>query len=346
MIKPYNRAEVSFQLQTEIGHEGANSKVWLAHDAQLDAQVVLKVIAKSTLDVDTYFEESKILHLSNHPNVVPVHYSCQDTDSVYIAMPYFSRGSLKQLMESRHLTVREIVVLGCQISSGLHNVHSKKLMHFDVKPDNVLLSARGEALLSDFGLARRLMASGTASQDRWYLKMQPPECWGASEFHPTFDIYQLGLTLYRMCVGDEVFYRKFDTYGPITAFDRDAFKFDVRNGRFPERDVFPEHIPDRLKRLVKKCLEPNPVDRFQAVMDVSNELAQVDTKFDWQFERDATSRTWKKADSDKEYRIVVDNAGASLAQKTMLRTGNTTRVASYCLPSITSQQIKRFLGEV
>jgi serine/threonine protein kinase len=139
VLKPYSKAEISFDLRQEIGQEGSNSNTYVAHDDQLDAEIVIKKISKNALEsVDTFFDEARILYLSSHPNVVPVHYACQDTDSIFIAMPYYRRGSLNALINSRYLTVREIVVLGCQIASGLHNIHSKRLVHFDIKPDNVL----------------------------------------------------------------------------------------------------------------------------------------------------------------------------------------------------------------
>lgn len=346
VLKPYSKAEISFDLRTEIGQEGSNSRAYLAHDNQLDAEIVIKKIPKSDLEsVDTFFEEAKILYLSSHPNVVPVHYACQDIDSIFIAMPYYSRGSLNTLLNTRFLTTREIVVMGCQMASGLHNIHSKKLVHFDIKPDNVLLSDRGEALISDFGLSCRQNLAGTAGQDRMYMKMRPPEAYGSSEFTPAFDIYQFGLTLYRMCSGNAVFYEQFHRFGATPLeFDRDGFKFAVCNGRFPDRSTFEEHIPERLRRLIKKCLEPNPADRFKAAIEVSNELAQIEDRLDWRFSIEGAKRVWVRNDEDKEYRLTVDQDGTSLAEKTT-GSGRRTRIASYCKTGITPQVIRRFLGE-
>ncbi|PWQ83585.1 serine/threonine protein kinase, partial [Stenotrophomonas maltophilia] len=90
-----------------IGQDGKNSEAYIAHDSQLNAQVVVKKIAKKHLvSVDEYFTEAKTLYLSAHPNVVQIHYACQDEDHIYIAMPYYAKGSLKKLMSTRHLTVR------------------------------------------------------------------------------------------------------------------------------------------------------------------------------------------------------------------------------------------------
>lgn len=70
-----------------------------------------------------------------------------------------------------------------------------------------------------------------------YFKMRPPEAYETSEFTRAFDIYQFGLTLYRMCNGNAVFEAQFSQFGTSpTAFDRDGFKFAVKNERFPTRD--------------------------------------------------------------------------------------------------------------
>jgi len=67
--------------------------------------------------------------------------------------------------------------------------------------------------MSDFGLAKRMNFMGRASQDRPYFTMVPPEAIGRDQFDRTFDIYQLGLTLYRMCNGNSFFYNQLNAYG-------------------------------------------------------------------------------------------------------------------------------------
>ncbi|MER8479751.1 protein kinase [Mesorhizobium sp. M0340] len=176
MLRPYNRAQVTFDLLREIGQDGRNSRTYVARDHQLDAEIVIKEVQKTSLaSAPSFFEESKALYASAHPNVVQIHYACEDANAIYLGMPYYRRGSVNGLMAAQRLTVREIVTLGCNVLSGLHNIHSKGLIHFDVKPDNVLLSERGEGLLSDFGLAKQMNFAGVALQDRLYNKMISPE---------------------------------------------------------------------------------------------------------------------------------------------------------------------------
>ena len=167
----------------EIGADGQNSRTNASRDHQLDAEIVTKQIAKSKLNSPAnFFDELKALYTSAHPNVVQIHYACQDDDYIYLAMPYYRKGSVKGLITGRHMTVREVVAIACQVLSGLHNIHSKRLIHFDVKPDNILLSDRGEALLADFGLAKQTNYSGIAAQDRLYVKTTPPEATRGDQF--------------------------------------------------------------------------------------------------------------------------------------------------------------------
>jgi eukaryotic-like serine/threonine-protein kinase len=346
MINPYNLAQVSFELKNEIGQDGKNSNTFIAHDLQLDAEIVIKKILKQKSgSIATFFNESRILYLSNHPNVVNIHYACQDEDYIYIAMPYYKNGSLKSLIDSRFLTVREIIIFGCQIAGGLNNIHSKKLIHFDIKPDNILLSDRKEALISDFGLAKYTNFSGKAYQDRMYFRMIPPEAFEGDEFTIMFDIYQLGLTLYRMCNGNSMFYEQLHPYGDSSSFDRDKFKFDVRNGRFPKRDVFLDHIPDKLRKIIKKCLEPDPKNRYRATIEVANALAEIDGNvLDWQFSITSSGKTWKKSTDSREYSLIISNDGTSLAEKTV-GSGKESRIREYCKQALTSKEIKKFLGD-
>lgn len=213
MLKPYKRAELNFEELKEIGSDGRNSKTHVVHDKQLDAEIVMKTISKLSIrNASCYFDEAKCLYATAHQNVVQIHYACEDSDNIYIAMPFYKNGSVKGLMSIKRLTVREVVRLGCHFLSGLHNIHSKGLMHFDIKPDNILLSNRGEALLSDFGLAKHVQLDGTASPTAMYFKMAPPETIDGPPYHLGFDIYQAGLTLYRMINGNDEFYRQLEPF--------------------------------------------------------------------------------------------------------------------------------------
>lgn len=337
MLKPDTQAQLCFKL----GVEGKNSNVYRAHDLQLDADIAIKRIRKASLkDVADYYREASILYLSDHANVVPVHYACEDTEFIYLAMPYFARGSLNGLLERRFLTVREIVRYGIQFLSGLHNIHSKRLIHFDIKPDNIMLSNRNEALVSDFGLAQRVQVDGKAETPVSYWKNVPPEALEEPQHTVAFDIYQVGLTLYRMCGGNISFNRQL---GQIQT--PDEFATAVRKGAFPDRNRFPAHIPAALRTIVKKCLAVDVADRYAAVIDISNALGKIEGhELDWQYAVFPDGRQeWNKAEEGRELTLTVTANGESTAIK---HTGKTTsRIKNFCVKEIDEKTIRSFLKE-
>lgn len=347
MFKPYSRADLHFRLEDEIGADGRNSHVYRAHDPQLDAMLVIKQVNKASMDADDYFQESSLLYGSAHSNVVPVLYACQDDDWVYLAMPLYANGSLKALMRQRALTVREVVIFSTQILSGLHHIHSKRLVHFDIKPDNVLISDRGEALLSDFGLAKPRDLNGVAGQDRLYGKMVPPEAFSTDQFDHRFDVYQFGLTLHRMCVGDAAYYDQYASFIVNGALDRAAFRHAVTNAQFPNAapNEYPEHIPGRIISVVRKCLQTDPADRYQSVIEIVNDLASVEGELlDWQYHVAGENRSWVKVSDRYETRLDLNDQSVSQASKRSGE-GAPRRIKAFCDTQLNRQQVKSFLRE-
>jgi len=246
-------------------------------------------------------------------------------------------------MSDRLLTVREIIRFATQILSALHHIHSKRLIHFDIKPDNVLLSDRMEGMLSDFGLAKYMEHDGHAEQDRVYGKMGPPDRYLGHEFSHLFDIYQAGLTIYRMCVGDESFYSQYNSFWDRGLLDRALFRHAVINGQFPDRNIFPEHIPQALVRTVRQCLEIDPGNRVSSAIDVVNQIASIDGNLlDWEYGVAANERKWLKEFDDRTICLTVDADSQSHAQQDF-KTGASRRVVPFCMERITSRQIKEFL---
>ena len=346
MIKPYQKAELTFDIINEIGQDGQNSKTYVSHDHQLNAEIVIKKLEKAKIDSpEDFFAESQELYASAHPNVVQIHYACFDEDHIYVAMPFYRKGSVKKLMADRHLTVREIIILGAQTLAGLHNIHSKNLIHFDIKPDNILISPQGEALLSDFGQAKQMNFSGVAAQDRLYGKMIPPEAIEKDHFDRTFDIYQIGLTLYRMCNGNDHFNSQFAKYGPPNNFDRDAFRFDIRNGKFPDRSSFEAHIPSTLRNVIKKCIEVEPANRYQSAVDVANAMANIDGKcLDWLFQPMPDKKVWTKNENGTKYELAVNAEYGSVCYKEV-NGGARRRVGSACKARLTERELRKLFVE-
>jgi len=331
--------ELNFETIEEIGQEGKNSNVYLAHDKQLDGEIVIKKIEKAKItNAMEYYEEAKKLYASSHSNVVSVNYGCSDSTHVYIAMPFYKNGSLKQKVNSEHLTIREIIRYSIQFLSGLHNIHSKGLIHFDVKPDNILISDSNEALLSDFGLTKAMNTFGFASPEQIYSKQLPPETFTSTDKTLHFDIYLSGLTLYRLLNGEQHFHQQLSLFKT-----RDEYVNAVRTGCFPDRSSYLPHIPIKLQRIVNKAISVNIVDRHQSVLDLINDLSGVDENLDWKFKRSSNTESWSKENGTHCYKVELDFADLKnmsiLTTKTNINTGRTQRQKAHCHNNLTNSNV-------
>lgn len=331
--------ELNFVTKKEIGQEGKNSQVFLAHDKQLDGEIVVKKIEKSKIvNSSDYYEEAKKLYASSHSNVVKVKYGCSDDEYIYIAMPYYKNGSLKSFVNSNHLTIREIIRYSIQFLSGLHHIHSKGLIHFDIKPDNILISDSNEALLSDFGLAKAMNDFGYASPEQFYKKHLPPETFSSSDKTIHFDIYLAGLTIYRLLNGENHFNNQ------LAKFKTNSEYIEaVKDGRFPNRDSYLAHIPLKLQRIVNKSLNINIEGRQQSVLEFINDLSTIDENLDWRFIKSETTHLWFKNNGSHTIKVLVNFSNHKSISIITSKTNNCTQrkqnVRPHCHNSLTKSNV-------
>ncbi|RED83280.1 serine/threonine-protein kinase [Cohnella phaseoli] len=292
-------SEIYFELISEIGQEGLNSKTHIARDIQLDATLVIKEINKSDIPKGTpYFTEARFLYESRHPNVMEIHYASQDADKLYLAMPYYKKGSLNSVINNKFLSIPEIIHFGLDFLSALHFIHSKGLIHFDVKPSNIIINDAGKALLTDFGLAGLTNRYGFATVQAAYPTHLTPEIFQAGAFTVQYDVFQAGLTLYRMCNGNADFDLKLQM-GGVT-------QEEVLRGTFPDRNTFLPHIPDSLRAVVKKALKVHPDQRYKSIIHMMNDLASLKENLNWSYSYDpGTGRHQWVEDTERSTRTLV-----------------------------------------
>ena len=344
-------AELNFETLSEIGQEGKNSQVFLAKDHQFDGEIVVKKIEKTKLNhPNEYYREAKILYASSHPNVVRINYGCSDNDHVFIAMPYYKNGSLKKLIDTRFLSVREVIRYSIQFLSGLNNIHSKRLLHFDIKPDNILISDSDEALLSDFGLSKAMDNFGFADPDGIYKKQVPPEVFTSTQKTLHFDIYLAGLTIYRLLNGNKQFYDQINKF--TTNHD---YMHAIQSGSFPDRNSYLYHVPLSLQRVVNKSLNVNIGDRHQNVLSLINDLSGIDENLDWFYSNpNPNTQIWSKRMPEKTIEIYMDYSNSNNIRiesfKIMSRNNRRTKISDHTHNNLTSNNvtshIKRALKEL
>lgn len=326
-------ARLKIELNKEISAEGKNSKVFLALDPQLNADIVIKKIPKSEFhDVDEYYSEAQKLYYTQHPHIMKINLACEDDQFIYLSMPFCRNGSLNALLEKRFLTVREVIYYALGFLSGLHFIHSKGLIHFDVKPSNVMIDNSNKAVVTDFGLAKYVDDSGFASQDVFYSTHRPPESFTVTDLTNAADIYQVGLTLYRMCNGNANFKEQLRILN-ITDFDK--LERSILSGTFPDRKSFLSHIPKKLQNIIKRALAINVDDRYDTILDMINDLSEVDQNLDWVYYPSSITApdTWILEGNTHIDRIELVNRGSNwnIEGKKIRKSDNrTTKNSKYC----------------
>ena len=279
---------------------GRNSQVFVVHDPQRNAEIVVKEIDKSTIaDPAKLFSESQAMVAAASPFVVPLYCAAQTPDKICLGMPLYQNGSLADRITTDPLPPREIIRIGLDVLSGIGAIHAKGLIHFDVKPTNILFDDTGTAMVADFGQACALGPAGTAAIPGLYVYSVPPEAFTHGTGVPQSDIYQMGSTLYRMSNGNPHFKRQLPGH-------RILLETLTLNGKFPDRDAFQPHVPRQLRTLIRKALQVDPSDRFPTAAAMADALGKITVKCNWQM-RTATSgeRSWR-CDRTGQASIVVE----------------------------------------
>lgn len=329
---------LNFKKIADIGGEGKNSDVYIVYDPQLNAQLVVKRIEKRNMKVDEYFKEAHILYNYPHPNIVEINYASSEQDYVYIAMPHYKNGSINSLMNKRFLTVREIIKYSLDFLLGLHFIHTQGLIHFDIKPTNILINDSDRALITDFGLTKFTESDDTAIPDNTYIPQQTPESIMQEALTLHADIFQAGITLYRMCNGNEMFKDQLSAYTSYDEFDN-----DVKNGVFPNRRAYLPHIPRALIKVINEMMLPNPDQRPETLLKVINSLSKIDKNMDWtyNFDKDTQTSVWsldKEKTIDSIYLSFDGQSWSTRGEKSSKNTGKTSRITAFKQTDISSQK--------
>lgn len=347
IVKPYDMAEIHYEKLSQIGAEnGKNSSVFIVHDKQLDAKIVMKEIDRDNCDPNDFFREARILYSSAHEGIVQIYYCGQSSDLIHIAMPLYKNGCLKdKISNGLSLYVYDIIRYTLQVITAVHHIHSKGLVHLDIKPDNVLISDSDSALLSDFGVARHTNLDGYVERPDMYPFALPPEAFKSASLDSRADIYQVGLLLYRMMVGNDIFRALLAEFGGF--HDRRALYQAISTGRFPPKEFIPEHIPTKLSKIVRKCLSVEPGDRYQAVLHVANDMCDITSEnLDWSYSFNESTRGWSRICDGIKHSLIINHDGSSDCTKT-IKDGTIRRVKEFTLPPgkpLAPAQIRRYLG--
>jgi len=305
-----------YAVQRAIGR-GGMATVYLARDQKHQRDVALKVVhpeLAQTIGADRFLREIEIAAQLQHPNILPLHDSCQDQECLYYVMPFVDGESLRQrLLREGRLPVDEALRITLEIADALSYAHRHGVLHRDIKPENVLLH-EGHALVADFGIARAVRNAADPTLTRTGIAigtpgyMSPEQAAGIRDLDERTDVYGLACVLYEMLVGET----------PGLWLTEEA----VRLGRFV--DASPEHrlqldaLSGSLEQVLVKALALRLEDRYPTIAAFAAGLRE--------------SQKRRERFSEREVRQIIERAAHDQAQhptaEGLLSIGGVERVAA------------------
>jgi tetratricopeptide (TPR) repeat protein len=272
--EPSSFANGRYQVKKFLG-EGGKKKVYLVHDTLLDRDVAFALIKTEKLDDATRArvnrEARAMGRLGDHPNIVAIYDMGDHEGQPYIVIPVMPGGDVESLIEkaSEHrLPIEQAVGITKAICRGLEFAHSKGIIHRDIKPGNVWLSADGTAKIGDFGLAlavdlSRLTQPGMMVGTVTYM---PPEQAMGGKVTAKVDLYSLGAMLYEMVTGRP----------PFVGDDSVAIIGQHINTPPVSPTWHRADLPSALETLILQLLEKDPDKRPESAAVVLQALETIE----------------------------------------------------------------------
>lgn len=268
-------------IQSSIG-QGGFGITYLAYDQKLDQEVCIKelfISGNSTRGanqkvssqdmgefsfsdfVERFIQECRKLARFQHPNIVRVLDIFQDNCTAYIVMEYIRGETLKQkIQRTGPMNEKAAISLISQLLDAVEEVHNRRMLHRDIKPDNVLITPEGKLVLIDFGSAREFAEGKTTTQTAMLTPgFAPIEQYSTRAQRGSYtDIYALGATLYFLLTGEK----------PIPVTDR------VAEDLIPPHKINPE-ISTQVSSAVMLAMEMKPENRFQSVDEIREAITML-----------------------------------------------------------------------
>jgi eukaryotic-like serine/threonine-protein kinase len=261
---------------------GGMGVVYKAEDTELGRFVALKFLseelAKNAIALERFRREARAASALNHPNICTVYEIGNADGRSFLAMEYLEGKTLNQKLSEKTLTLTEVLDLGIQIAEGLEAAHQKGIVHRDIKPMNLFVTASGYAKILDFGLAKltlllrnfegresepdstmtlkaQLTSAGAALGTVAYMS---PEQARGSQLDARTDIFSFGVVLYEMATGQQPFIGP----TPASTFDailhRDPIPITTKNAA----------LPPELNGIIWRAIEKKREQRYQNMSDV------------------------------------------------------------------------------
>ncbi len=273
-----------YKLEEFLRDGGSRGEVWRTFDHNLQRAVAIKIVPRE----ERSLEEARKAAQLRHAGIVPVHYADHQDNWTYFVSDLIDGPSLAEVIcqKRERLPRHEVVRIVSEVADALDYAHSKKIIHRDVKPGNILLDRKGTAYLADFGIAitvgqpldERDAVRGTLSY------MSPEQVRGKRNLIDNrTDIYSLGVVMFEMLTGKLPYPHgvlPVQTYLDQIASDelvRDIPPHELLRVLYgePRPRTFDASIPLELDQICFLCLEYEPKSRYKSVRDLASSLQKI-----------------------------------------------------------------------
>ena len=261
-----------YELLEQIGR-GGQGVVFRARQKSLNRTVALKIIGLGQWATKAHLKrfrlEAEAAARLEHPGIVPIHEVGERDGSCYFSMKFVEGGQLDAIPKREPMPIRQAVELIAKVARTVHYAHEHGILHRDIKPGNILLDAKGEPHLTDFGLARLVESESSVTQTLDVLGtpsyMAPEQAVGNNTaVSSTTDVYGLGAVLYQLLTGQPPF-------AGGTTYETIRLLLDTEP-RQP-RLINPK-IDRDLSTICLKCLEKDPKRRYFSALALAEDLGR------------------------------------------------------------------------
>ena len=247
--------------------------VYLAEDLRHERKVALKVLKPelaAVVGAERFLTEIKTTANLQHPHILPLHDSGEADGFLFFVTPYIEGDTLRDRIDrEKQLGIEEALKITEKVASALDHAHKHGVVHRDIKPGNILLSAEGEPTVADFGIALAVAHAGGGRVTETGLSvgtphyMSPEQATGDRDVDPRTDVYALGSVLYEMLTGDP----------PYQGSTAQAVLAKILTDPAPAPTKVRVSIPPNVDAAIRKALEKLPADRFASAQDFATALA-------------------------------------------------------------------------
>lgn len=266
-----------YEIIMKIG-SGGMADVYKAKDHVLNRLVAIKVLKQEYSTDATFVKKFRVEAQSaaglSHPNIVNV-YDVGEDDGVYFIVMELVQGiTLKNYIDMKgKLDIREALNISVQIASGLSAAHENRIIHRDIKPQNIIMSRDGKVKVTDFGIAKVADSTTVTTTAAGTVHYISPEQARGGYSDERSDIYSLGITMYEMVTGRVPFEGETNVAVAL---------MHIQSEITPPRQLEPS-IPVSFEKIILKCTQKKPERRYASARELIADLRKVLTHPDGEY---------------------------------------------------------------